>query len=412
MASLRDTVKDYQDELRGGIAWVAFWREGRSWNAEYFYIDPDDILTAEDRNRLKEIRQADPAAVVLNSYYCGQLAEDMTVDELAAGVRHHYEQGFNGIEDFIEAHDNRLSPEEIEKGRAIAHAAGLPFSEKPYRGEDFNPYIYDGSMSIEDYELMHRLIEQERSERMAEKPIISGYLSNLGKYAEGRPAGEWVGFPTTAERMKEAFARIGLDFKTYEEWHFTEFQSSVPRLAEHLPEHAHLDELNYLSALLSAMDGGEREKFSRRRSSMGSTPGTCKTLSTWRKTWTATSLSPTCWTRGMIDELETIKLPEEAKPYFDYEGYGGDTIINQGGELTRFGYIYNNRSPFTEYYNGRDVPEEYRVTPTPPEPEREGPDFEAAAPAAPRPVAPILLASDKPGDKMKEITGRLEQGIT
>lgn len=345
MASLRDTVKDYQDELRGGIAWVAFWREGRSWNAEYFYIDPDDILTAEDRNRLEEIRQADPAAVVLNSYYCGQLAEDMTVDELAAGVRHHYEQGFNGIEDFIEAHDNRLSPEEIEKGRAIAHAAGLSFSEKPYRGEDFNPYIYDGSMSIEDYELMHRLIEQERSERMAEKPIISGYLSNLGKYAEGRPAGEWVGFPTTAERMKEAFARIGLDFKTYEEWHLTEFQSSVPRLAEHLPEHAHLDELNYLSALLSAMDGG-------------------------------------------------------------------DAIINQGGELTRFGYIYNNRSPFTEYYNGRDVPEEYRVTPTPPEPEREGPDFEAAAPAAPRPVAPILLASDKPGDKMKEITGRLEQGIT
>ena len=34
MASLRDTVKDYQDELRDGIAWVAFWKQGRSWNAE------------------------------------------------------------------------------------------------------------------------------------------------------------------------------------------------------------------------------------------------------------------------------------------------------------------------------------------------------------------------------------------
>ena len=338
------------------------------------------------------------------------------MDELAAGVRHHYEQGFNGIEDFIEAHDNRLSPEEIEKGQAIAHAAGLPFSEKPYRGEDFNPYIYDGSMSIEDYELMHRLIEQERSERMAEKPIISGYLSNLGKYAEGRPAGEWVGFPTTAERMKEAFARIGLDFKTYEEWHFTEFQSSVPRLAEHLPEHAHLDELNYLSALLSAMDGGEREKFAA-AAQHGEYAGNLQDLINLAQNLDCYELVSDVLDEGdyghyLIDELETIKLPEEAKPYFDYEGYGGDTIINQGGELTRFGYIYNNRSPFTEYYNGRDVPEEYRVTPTPPEPEREGPDFEAAAPAAPRPVAPILLASDKPGDKMKEITGRLEQGIT
>ena len=29
MASLRDTVKDYQDELRDGIAWVAFWKQGR-----------------------------------------------------------------------------------------------------------------------------------------------------------------------------------------------------------------------------------------------------------------------------------------------------------------------------------------------------------------------------------------------
>ena len=42
MASLRDTVKDYQDELRDGIAWVAFWKQGRSWNAEYFHLDMDD----------------------------------------------------------------------------------------------------------------------------------------------------------------------------------------------------------------------------------------------------------------------------------------------------------------------------------------------------------------------------------
>ena len=250
---------------------------------------------------------------------------------------------------------------------------------------------------------------------MAEKPIISGYLSSLGKYAEGRPAGEWVGFPTTAEHMKEAFARIGLDFKNYEEWHFTEFQSSVPRLAENLPEHAHPDELNYLSALLSAMDGGEREKFAA-AAQHGEYAGNLQDLINLAQNLDCYELVPDVLDEGdyghyLIDELETIKLPEEAKPYFDYEGYGGDTIINQGGELTRFGYIYNNRSPFTEHYNGRDVPEEYRVTPTPPEPEREGPDFEAAAPAAPRPVAPILLASDKPGDKMKEITGRLEQGI-
>ena len=174
MASLRDSVKDYQEELRDGIAWVAFWKEGRSWNAELFHLEVDGTLEPFDRSRLEEIKAADPAAVILNGYYCGHLGEDMSLDELTAGVRYHYENGRNDLDGFIGAHDDRLPPEVIEEARAAAHAAGLPFSEKPYRdGEDFDPYVFDGSMSIEDYELMHRMIENERSERMAE--IKTGY---------------------------------------------------------------------------------------------------------------------------------------------------------------------------------------------------------------------------------------------
>ena len=93
MASLRDTVKDYQDELRDGIAWVAFWKQGRSWNAEYFHLDMDDTLYPEDRSRLEEIKSIDPAAVILNGYYCGHLGEDMSLDELTAGVAGHQKTG-------------------------------------------------------------------------------------------------------------------------------------------------------------------------------------------------------------------------------------------------------------------------------------------------------------------------------
>ena len=169
MASLRDSVKDYQEELRDGIAWVAFWKEGRSWNAELFHLEVDGTLEPFDRSRLEEIKSTDPAAVILNGYYCGHLGEDMSLDELTAGVRYHYENSMNDLDGFIGAHDDRLPPEVIEEARAAAHAAGLPFSEKPYRdGEDFDPYVFDGSMSIEDYELMHRMIEKERSEQMDE----------------------------------------------------------------------------------------------------------------------------------------------------------------------------------------------------------------------------------------------------
>ena len=429
MASLRDTVKDYQDELRDGIAWVAFWKQGRSWNAEYFHLDMDDTLYPEDRSRLEEIKSTDPAAVILNGYYCGHVGEDMSLDELTAGVRYHYENSMNDIDGFIGAHDDRLPPEVIEEARAAAHEAGLPFSEKPYRdGEDFNPYVFDGSMSIEDFELMHRMIEKERSEQMAE-PILSGYLSNLGKYTEGRPAGEWVTFPTTAEHLKEVFDRIGIDFKHYEEWHFTEFQSPIPGLAEHLSEYSHPDELNYLGKLLEMQFDDDREKFiaaieyGDHADSLQDIINLAQNLDCY---WIYPSVhNEEEYGRYLVDELEEPELPEEAKKYFMYEEYGRDASINDDGMFTEKGYIYNNRNTFTEWYDGRDVPQEYRVTPQPPQrsrPDPEKADFDAAAPGQrtaqtaeqpqePRPVIPIVLTSEKPAEKLKEITDRLEQGI-
>ena len=429
MASLRDTVKDYQDELRDGIAWVAFWKQGRSWNAEYFHLDMDDTLYPEDRSRLEEIKSTDPAAVILNGYYCGHLGEDMSLDELTAGVRYHYENSMNDIDAFIGAHDDRLPPEVIEEARAAAHEAGLPFSEKPYRdGADFNPYVFDGSMSIEDFELMHRMIEKERSEQMAE-PILSGYLSNLGKYTEGRPAGEWVTFPTTAEHLKEVFDRIGIDFKHYEEWHFTEFQSTIPGLTEHLSEYSHPDELNYLGKLLEMQFDDDREKFiaaieyGDHADSLQDIINLAQNLDCY---WIYPSVhNEEEYGHYLVDELEEPELSDEVKRYFMYEEYGRDASINDDGMFTEKGYIYNNRNTFTEWYDGRDVPEEYRVTPQPPQPERPDPskvEMDAAAPGQrtaqtaeqpqePRPVIPIVLTSEKPAEKLKEITDRLEQGI-
>ena len=429
MASLRDTVKDYQDELRDGIAWVAFWKQGRSWNAEYFHLDMDDTLYPEDRSRLEEIKSTDPAAVILNGYYCGHLGEDMSLDELTAGVRYHYENSMNDIDGFIGAHDDRLPPEVIEEARAAAHEAGLPFSEKPYRdGEDFNPYVFDGRQSYEDYELMHRMMNEERSEQMAE-PILSGYLSNLGKYTEGRPAGEWVTFPTTAEHLKEVFDRIGIDFKHYEEWHFTEFQSPIPGLAEHLSEYSHPDELNYLGKLLEMQFDDDREKFiaaieyGDHADSLQDIINLAQNLDCY---WLYPSVhSEEEYGRYLVDELEEPELPEEAKKYFMYEEYGRDASINDDGMFTEKGYIYNNRNTFTERYDGRDVPQEYRVTPQPPQRSRPDPEkveMDAAAPGQrtaqtaeqpqePRPVIPIVLTSEKPAEKLKEITDRLEQGI-
>ena len=94
---------------------------------------------------------------------------------------------------------------------------------------------------------------------------------------------------------------------------------------------------------------------------------------------------------------------------------------------TRKPSIYNNKNTFTEWYNGKesDIPREYRVMSFP-QPERPNPskvEMDAAAPGQktvqtieqpqePRQVIPIVLTSEKPAEKLKEITDRLEQGIT
>lgn len=272
---------------------------------------------------------------------------------------------------------------------------------------------------MEDYERMHRMIEKERSERM-EQPILSGYLSNLGKYTEGRPAGEWVSFPTTAEHLKEVFDRIGIDGKNYGELHITEYQSSIAGLAGKLTELESLDELNYLSELLKMQFDDDREKFAA-AITYGDHTRDLQDIINLAQNLDCYWLYPSVKTEEdyghyLIEELDELELPEEAKNYFMYEEYGRDAAINDGGRFIEQGYIYNNRNTFTQWYDGRDVPEEYRVTPQPPVQEKEQADLDASAvqPALAieqPPVLPIILSSEKPADKMKEITDRLEQGI-
>ncbi len=435
MASLRDAVKDYQDELRAGIAWVAFWREGRSWNSDYIYLETDDTLTPEDRGRLQEIQAKDPAAVVLNGYYCGYLGEDMNLDGLTAGVRRHYENSYNNIADFIEAHDDRLPPEVIEEAREAAHAAGLPFSEKPYRDGDFDPYVFDGSMSLEDYDLMHRMMNEERSKRMSE--TFSVLIDSRSRFETGQPGGVWLSMPTTTEQLHEAMKSVGITAENPQDFFINGFANTeeypfdVP-----LPviQRSTIDELNYLGNLLIMQSDDDRDKFTA-AVTLGEHAESVKDLINLAQNLDCYWIYPTVRSEAdygyyLIDELDELELPEEAKKYFKYEEYGRDAVKKDRGRFTEQGYIYNNGNTFSQWYNGResDIPQEYKAMSFP-EPERPAPDKlekDEAAPGQeatgqqpqpetapqPRPVNPIILTADKPAEKLKEITDRLEQGIT
>lgn len=258
---------------------------------------------------------------------------------------------------------------------------------------------------------------------------LEAYISNLGKYTENNPVGEWVRFPTTAEHIVAVFDRIGIDGKNYEEWHITQYNSDFAGLTRHLSEFENLDELNYLGKLLEMQRDSDRDIFAA-AVTHGEYAGNVKDLINLAQNLDCYWLYPTVHSEEdygyyLVDELDAMELPEAAKKYFDYEAYGRDSIINEGGEISEQGYIYNNKNTFTEWYEGRDVPEEYRVTPQPQQPSRDDLDIEYdAAPAVatmpppelaadtePQPVKVITLESEKPADKLKEITDKLESGI-
>lgn len=64
MAGIREIARQYRDEIMDGIAWVAIWKEGKSWKAQAFWLNTDtDKIEDEDMSIARDIVAADANAV-------------------------------------------------------------------------------------------------------------------------------------------------------------------------------------------------------------------------------------------------------------------------------------------------------------------------------------------------------------
>ena len=260
-------------------------------------------------------------------------------------------------------------------------------------------------------------------------------IDSRSRFETGQPGGVWLSMPTTTEQLHEAMKSVGITAENPQDFFINGFANTedypfdVP-----LPviQHSTIDELNYLGNLLVMQSDEDRDKFTA-AVTLGEHAGSVKDLINLAQNLDCYWIYPTVRNEAdygyyLIDELDELELPEEAKKYFNYEEYGRDAVKKDRGRFTEQGYIYNNGNTFSQWYNGREsgIPQEYRAMSFP-EPERPDPDKlekdeaapgqEAAEPQPPpqpqpRPVNPIILTADKPAEKLKEITDRLEQGIT
>ena len=254
-------------------------------------------------------------------------------------------------------------------------------------------------------------------------------LGNHSRLEAGQTDGAWLPMPATTEQLHDAMRNIGVTAENPQDLFVGGF-ANTEQCPFDVPlsviQSGSIDELNYLGKLLEMQRDEDKAKFAA-AVTLGEYAGNLKDLINLAQNLDCYWIYPTVQSEEdygyyLIDELDELELPEEAKRYFMYEEYGRDAAINDGGRFTEQGYIYNNKNTFSEWYNGResDIPKEYRIMsyPQPERGEAERTDFDAAAtmpptaePQQPRPVVPIVLTAEKPADKVKEITDRLEQGI-
>ena len=196
--------------------------------------------------------------------------------------------------------------------------------------------------------------------------VFEAYITNLGKYAEGQLVGQPLKFPATTEEVQSLLKNIGVDGVRYEEFFITAFDGDVMGLYDYLTEYENLDELNHLAHLISELDSDEIETLEAvlnkgdHASSVADIINLVHNLDCYELHPGVTD--DETLGRIYVEDMELLDVPDNVLPYFDFEAYGRDARINDGGHFAPGGYVFNNGGNFVERYHGmEDIPPEHRI---------------------------------------------------
>lgn len=196
--------------------------------------------------------------------------------------------------------------------------------------------------------------------------VFEAYITNLGKYAEGQLVGQTLKFPATTEEVQSLLKNIGVDGVRYEEFFITAFDGDVMGLYDYLTEYENLDELNHLAHLISELDSDEIETLEAALNKGDHTSSVADIINLVHNL-DCYDLHPGVTDdetlgRIYVEDMELLDVPDNVLPYFDFEAYGRDVRINEGGHFAPGGYVFNNGGSFVERYHGmEDIPPEHRI---------------------------------------------------
>ena len=168
--------------------------------------------------------------------------------------------------------------------------------------------------------------------------VFEAYITNLGKYAEGQLVGETLKFPATTEEVQSLLKNIGVDGVRYEEFFITAFDGDVMGLYDYLTEYENLDELNHLAHLISELDSDEIETLEAVLNKGDHTSSVADIINLVHNL-DCYDLHPGVTDdetlgRIYVEDMELLDVPDNVLPYFDFEAYGRDIVLEQSGALS------------------------------------------------------------------------------
>ena len=269
--------------------------------------------------------------------------------------------------------------------------------------------------------------EKER-EHMSEQ--FSIMIGNRSRFDAGDPGGYWLDMPATKEQLHEAMRNVGITADNPQDFSIRGY-SDDPEKHIALPYEmvcaADVDELNFLAARLEQLDPAEVGKLNAALQQKNGLANIGQVIDFTYNVDFYVHIPEVHNYHDLgdyyLNQSGMVQMPEEWKGGIDLSTFGRNAAAQEKGAFTEYGYIVESGDEWERQFEGREVPEEYRIM-SYPQPERgeqdkaymdaaetQQADAQAAEPQQPRPVVPIILTSEKPGEKVKEITARLEQGV-
>ena len=195
---------------------------------------------------------------------------------------------------------------------------------------------------------------------------LTARLFNADKCREGEVAETDVVFPTTKAAIQEALKAVGVDGIRCRNVFLIEHDSNLSGFCHCLNQSDSVDELNYLCHLLSDMTDTELATF-RAVVEYGAHNENAAALinlalNVESYDFYAGVDSDKELGRIYVEDMGTIDVPEEVRPFFDYAAYGRKVREDDKGCFVNGGYLMRSGLAFREHYHGpEDIPKEYRV---------------------------------------------------